>query len=91
MGLRLTGGIPRRRIEAETGRPLGDWLDPASLRALVDGGFLVDDASRLAATARGRQRLNAILDLLLTQSPVSQAERPALTPLAPLRNVERWL
>jgi oxygen-independent coproporphyrinogen-3 oxidase len=37
-----------------------------NLAALIDGGFLTLDAERLAATAAGRQRLNAVLTALLT-------------------------
>ena len=35
------------------------------LAQLVDGGFLTLDSDRLAATAAGRQRLNAVLAALL--------------------------
>jgi hypothetical protein len=35
------------------------------LPPLIDGGFLLLDDDRLAATAAGRQRLNAVLAALL--------------------------
>ena len=64
MGLRLTEGIARARLERMAGRDakalLGDNLAP-----LVGGGFLTLDSDRLAATAAGRQRLNAVLAALL--------------------------
>jgi oxygen-independent coproporphyrinogen-3 oxidase len=64
MGLRLTEGIPRARIEALAGRGI-EQVFGAALPRLIDGGFLILDAERLAATAAGRQRLNAVLAALL--------------------------
>jgi putative oxygen-independent coproporphyrinogen III oxidase len=65
MGLRLTEGVTRARLERAAGRDaqalLGDNLAP-----LVEGGFLTLDGERLAATAAGRQRLNAVLAALLS-------------------------
>ena len=64
MGLRLTEGVARERLEHAAGRNaealFGDHLAP-----LVDGGFLMLDRDRLTATAAGRQRLNAVLAALL--------------------------
>jgi oxygen-independent coproporphyrinogen-3 oxidase len=64
MGLRLAEGIARPRLEAlagaDTARYFGDRLD-----RLVDGGFLILDDHRLAATPAGRQRLDAVLRALL--------------------------
>jgi len=65
MGLRLAEGIPRRRFRAELGVEPEALLDPAGLARLIDGGFVTLDAERLAATAEGRQRLNAVLAMLL--------------------------
>ncbi|HEX5317997.1 MAG TPA: radical SAM family heme chaperone HemW [Stellaceae bacterium] len=61
MGLRLAEGVPRRRIEELA----GESLYGATLRRLVEGGFLTLDDHRLAATEAGRQRLNAVLGALL--------------------------
>ncbi|HKS90272.1 MAG TPA: radical SAM family heme chaperone HemW [Stellaceae bacterium] len=63
MGLRLVEGVARRRLEALAERPVED-LFARSLPPLIDGGFLVLDADRLAATDAGRQRLNAVLAAL---------------------------
>jgi putative oxygen-independent coproporphyrinogen III oxidase len=64
MGLRLTEGIPRGRLERVAERTVealfGDALPP-----LLEGGFLTLDGNRLAATDAGRQRLNAVLGALL--------------------------
>lgn len=79
MGLRLANGIPRMRIEQETGQPWDHWLDTTQLRTLVDGGFLVDPAHRIAATAQGRQRLDALLRVLLAPSPNRCADLQAET------------
>jgi len=64
MGLRLTEGIPRARLERAAGREV-EALFGDNLAPLVEGGFLTLDQDRLAATAAGRQRLNAVLAALL--------------------------
>ena len=64
MGLRLVEGVARRRLEALAGRPVEELFAEA-LPRLVEGGFLTLDGDRLAATAAGRQRLNAVLGALL--------------------------
>jgi putative oxygen-independent coproporphyrinogen III oxidase len=65
MGLRLVEGIPRGRLEALAGREVEDLFGTA-LPPLIEGGFLILDDDRLAATAAGRQRLNAVLAALLS-------------------------
>ena len=65
MGLRLADGISRRRLEALAGQEVEALFGPA-LPRLIEGGFLTLDAGTLAATAAGRQRLNAVLGALLT-------------------------
>jgi putative oxygen-independent coproporphyrinogen III oxidase len=64
MGLRLVEGVGRARLERAAGRSL-EILFGDNLAALVEGGFLTLDGDRLAATAAGRQRLNAVLAALL--------------------------
>lgn len=68
MGLRLTEGVPLDRIEAATGRPWRESLDPRGLDRLAAGGFVELDAGRLVATQAGRQRLDALLVALLPSS-----------------------
>lgn len=65
MGLRLTEGVRLARLTEETGRSLDDFVDPAALSRLIDGGFLTRDADRLVATPEGLQRLNAVLAAIL--------------------------
>ncbi|HWK44986.1 MAG TPA: radical SAM family heme chaperone HemW [Stellaceae bacterium] len=65
MGLRLAEGIPRARFRTELGTELETLLDPTGLARLIEGGFVTLDAERLTATAEGRQRLNAVLGMLL--------------------------
>ena len=65
MGLRLAEGIPRTRFRTELGAEPEALLDPAGLVRLIEGGFVTLDADRLAATPAGRQRLNAVLAMLL--------------------------
>ncbi len=65
MGLRLTEGIERARFRAIVGRdPLG-CVDAGAVRRLVEGGFLRVDDTHMRATPAGRQRLNAVLAMLL--------------------------
>ena len=65
MGLRLAKGIPRERFRERLGLDVEAALDPARIAPLVEAGFLALDDERLAATADGRQRLNAVLASLL--------------------------
>jgi putative oxygen-independent coproporphyrinogen III oxidase len=65
MGLRLTEGVDRARLERNAGRSL-ETLFGGNLAPLIEGGFLTLDEKRLAATAAGRQRLNAVLAALLS-------------------------
>jgi putative oxygen-independent coproporphyrinogen III oxidase len=65
MGLRLAEGVPFARIEAETGRPLSEFINLAQARILEDEGLLTRAHSTLAATPQGRQKLNAVLSFLL--------------------------
>ncbi len=65
MGLRLSEGVPLARLEHESGRSRADFFDPKKLQALQDEGYLIHDNDHIAATAAGRQRLNALLSFLL--------------------------
>jgi putative oxygen-independent coproporphyrinogen III oxidase len=64
MGLRLTAGISRQRLEGVLGGTV-EARFASALPRLTEGGFLVLDQARLAATPAGRQRLNAVLAALL--------------------------
>jgi putative oxygen-independent coproporphyrinogen III oxidase len=64
MGLRLTEGVDRVRLERAAGQD-AESLFGGRLALLLEGGFLTLDQERLAATAAGRQRLNAVLAALL--------------------------
>jgi oxygen-independent coproporphyrinogen-3 oxidase len=64
MGLRLAEGVSRSRLEEMAGRSVDQLFGPALAR-LVEGGFLTLNDQRLAATAAGRQRLNAVLAALI--------------------------
>jgi oxygen-independent coproporphyrinogen-3 oxidase len=65
MGLRLSAGLARDDVRAETDAEIEDLFDRARLDALIAGGFLETDATGLRATEAGRQRLNAVLAKLL--------------------------
>ena len=65
MGLRLSEGVDLARLEAVVGRSLDQLLDRAALDRLIGDGLLERREGRLAATAAGRQRLNAVLAAIL--------------------------
>jgi len=65
MGLRLSEGMGLARLTRTAGRPLREVLDVAALERFIGDGWLIQEDGRLAATAAGRQRLNAILGALL--------------------------
>jgi oxygen-independent coproporphyrinogen-3 oxidase len=65
MGLRLAEGISLPRFTARTGLALDDAIDLTVQRDLIAAGFLVRDKHRLAATAEGRRRLDALLPELV--------------------------
>jgi oxygen-independent coproporphyrinogen-3 oxidase len=57
MGLRIAEGIDLDRYQSLSGRP----LDPGKIEALSALDLVAQDGSRLAATARGRRLLNAVI------------------------------
>jgi coproporphyrinogen III oxidase-like Fe-S oxidoreductase len=61
MGLRLVEGVDLARLEALAGCATDHGLDPAALEQLVADGLLAVHGGRLAATAAGRERLDALL------------------------------
>ena len=65
MGLRLVEGVDLARVAAAAGGTGDDRLDTAALDRLVADGLLELHAGRLAATAAGRQRLDALLAALV--------------------------
>jgi oxygen-independent coproporphyrinogen-3 oxidase len=66
MGLRLAEGIDPARIEARSTLPFAATVDPAVLSACLEEGYLEwRPDGRLAATAEGRLRLDALLPALL--------------------------
>jgi putative oxygen-independent coproporphyrinogen III oxidase len=65
MGLRLSEGVELARLEAIAGQTRDHLLDPAALDRLIGDGLLALREGRLAATAAGRQRLNALLVAIL--------------------------
>jgi oxygen-independent coproporphyrinogen-3 oxidase len=65
MGLRLADGVDRALFASVAGADPVEALGAAKLAPLVEAGFLEIDATHLAATAAGRQRLNALLERLV--------------------------
>jgi putative oxygen-independent coproporphyrinogen III oxidase len=66
MGLRLSEGIDPAHVAARAGRPFEEIVDPAMLAACLDEDYLHwTPAGRLAATAEGRLRLDALLPAIL--------------------------
>ncbi len=66
MGLRLTEGIDAARFAARTRMPLDDALDRSVLDQALDADYLTYADGRLAATAEGRLRLDALLGQLVS-------------------------
>lgn len=64
MGLRLSEGVPERRLVEETGRGF-DVLDPARVDALQEEGWIAFSEGALKVTESGRPRLNGILGYLI--------------------------
>jgi putative oxygen-independent coproporphyrinogen III oxidase len=64
MGLRLSEGVARDRLERAAGQTI-EAVFARRLSPLIEGGFLTIDGERLATTPAGRQRLNAVLAALL--------------------------
>jgi oxygen-independent coproporphyrinogen-3 oxidase len=64
MGLRLTEGIAYDSFLDRTGSRLPDAVDPDTLEAALEAGYLVQTATHLIATAEGRKRLDALLPVL---------------------------
>jgi putative oxygen-independent coproporphyrinogen III oxidase len=65
MGLRLREGVDLSRLQAVAGQSVDQLLDLAALDRLVADGLLERRGPHLAATAAGRQRLNALLAAIL--------------------------
>jgi coproporphyrinogen III oxidase-like Fe-S oxidoreductase len=65
MGLRLREGVDLSRLQAIAGQPLDQLLDLAALDRFIAEGLLERRGRHLAATAAGRQRLNALLAAIL--------------------------
>ena len=65
MGLRLADGVDLACFAADIGRNLPDWIGVEQLQPVLEAGYLALDESRLRATPKGRQVLNAVLSRLL--------------------------
>ncbi|HYZ61452.1 MAG TPA: coproporphyrinogen III oxidase, partial [Acetobacteraceae bacterium] len=65
MGLRLTEGIDADRFAARTGMALEAALDGGVLEQAIEEGYLLREGGRVAATAEGRLRLDALLAALV--------------------------
>ncbi len=65
MGLRLTEGLDKDRFARLAGRPLTEVMNPAAAQRLIADGYMSETSATLAATAKGRLALNAVLRDLL--------------------------
>ncbi|MBS28237.1 MAG: coproporphyrinogen III oxidase [Alphaproteobacteria bacterium] len=66
MGLRLTGGIDAAEFKRRTGSRPGAVFAADAVARLVAGDYLEWSEDGFAATPAGRQRLNAVLESLLS-------------------------
>jgi len=65
VGLRLVTGIQRDDFARRTGLSIESAFPAETLSRLEQAGFLVSGPTHVAATAAGRQRLNAVIAALL--------------------------
>ncbi len=65
MGLRLTEGLDKDRFARLAGQPLTEVIDLAAVRRLIADGYITETPAALAAAAKGRLALNAVLRDLL--------------------------
>ncbi|MDI2091557.1 radical SAM family heme chaperone HemW [Commensalibacter oyaizuii] len=65
MGLRLTEGVKASLFEERCGIPILDAINVSMLTALIEEDYLLWDQTYLKTTAKGKIRLNAILEALL--------------------------
>jgi putative oxygen-independent coproporphyrinogen III oxidase len=65
MGLRLSEGIDASRFAARTGVALAEAVEADVLEQAIEEGYLTFADGRLAATAEGRLRLDALLPALV--------------------------
>ncbi len=65
MGLRLTEGVDAARFAARTGMSMQAALDPDIRQACIEAGYLTHENGVLAATASGRNLLDALLPRLV--------------------------
>ncbi|MEX0695286.1 MAG: radical SAM family heme chaperone HemW [Rhodospirillales bacterium] len=65
MGLRLVEGLNKARFREITDLPLEQIIDTKARDRLINGNLLLEDDTRLYASAEGRQKLNAVLASLL--------------------------
>jgi putative oxygen-independent coproporphyrinogen III oxidase len=73
MGLRLIQGVPLRRIEEMSGRPLEEAVQGAALQDLRAAGLIEIQGGRLLAREAGRQRLNGVLLALIIEAQPAAA------------------
>ena len=64
-GLRLTGGIERKKFETDFKQTLESALNPEQLAGLVELNLVEIDEAGIRATDNGRIKLNAIIERLL--------------------------
>ena len=74
MGLRLTEGVSRSRLEFLAEEGLHDLFNAEDLEALIDEGYIGLDTAFIHATEAGLQRLDGVLAMLLDRA----ALRPRL-------------
>ena len=65
MGLRLAEGVALARFTARTGLALARAVEPGTLAACLEEGYLTLTEDRIAATEQGRHLLDALLPALL--------------------------
>ena len=61
MGLRTHDGIANTDVQAILGQEISNFLEPTSLQALTEGGFLISTPTHLKATPKGLKVLDSVI------------------------------
>ncbi len=68
LGLRQTEGIDRARFARQTGFELSEVINPLAVQRMAADGYIQQDCTSLRTTRQGRQLLDSVTRILLSES-----------------------
>ncbi|CAA6604806.1 putative oxygen-independent coproporphyrinogen III oxidase [Rhodospirillaceae bacterium LM-1] len=68
LGLRLTEGIDRARFARQSGFDLAEVINPLAVQRMAADGYIQQDCTSLRTTPQGRQLLDSVVRILLSES-----------------------